>query len=64
MLAFAALVAAVGLKLTPVEFFPIEDRNFFIVQTLAQEGATFDWMDARMKEVEEMLMPLVPERRT
>jgi multidrug efflux pump len=64
MLAFAALVGGVGLKLTPVEFFPIEDRNFFIVQTLAQEGATFDWMDARMREVEEMLMPLVPERRT
>jgi multidrug efflux pump len=64
MLAFAALMGGVGLELTPVEFFPIEDRNFFIVQTLAQEGATFDWMDARMKEVEEMLMPLVPERRT
>ena len=64
MLGVAGVVGGAGLKLTPVEFFPIEDRNFFIVQTLAQEGATFDWMDARMKEVEELLMPLVPERRT
>ncbi len=63
MLGVSALIGGAGLKLTPVEFFPIEDRNFFIVQTLAQEGATFDWMNARMKEVEEMLMPLVPERR-
>jgi multidrug efflux pump len=64
ILGVAALIGGAGVKLTPVEFFPIEDRNFFIVQTLAQEGATFDWMDARMKEVEDMLMPLVPERRT
>ena len=31
--------------------------------TQATEGTSFTWMDARMREVEQELMPLVPERR-
>jgi multidrug efflux pump len=60
----AALVAVVaGYQGLPREFFPTEDRNIFMVRTQAQEGTSFAWMDARMKEVEQELMPLVPERQ-
>jgi multidrug efflux pump len=52
-----------GFRWTPREFFPTEDRNMFIIRTVAQEGTSFPWMDARMREVEQSLMPLVPERR-
>ncbi len=52
-----------GFSTVPREFFPTEDRNIFMIRTLAQEGASFAWMDARMREVEAILMPLVPERR-
>ena len=57
------LVGASGFYSLPREFFPTEDRNIFLIRTQAQEGASFPWMDARMKEVETALMPLVPERR-
>ncbi len=59
----ALAAGALGYRKLPTEFFPTEDRNMFIVRAEAQEGTTYDWMDARMREVEEMLMPMVPERR-
>jgi len=52
-----------GFQFLPREFFPTEDRNMFILRLQAQEGTSFAWMDARVREVEQELMPLVPERR-
>ncbi|MDP2310972.1 MAG: efflux RND transporter permease subunit [Pseudomonadota bacterium] len=63
MLVGAVAVGGYGLSTTPREFFPIEDRGMFQVRTEAPEGTTFEWMDARMREVEATLAPLVPERR-
>ncbi len=54
---------ALGFNFLPREFFPTEDRNIFMIRTMAPEGASFAWMDARMKEVEQQVMPLVPERQ-
>lgn len=51
-----------GFTTLPTEFFPLEDRNVFMVRTLAPEGASFRWMDARMGELEPELMEAVPER--
>lgn len=62
-LALALAAVWLGFNKLPREFFPTEDRNFMAVRTQAQEGASFAWMDARMREVEAMLQPLVPERR-
>lgn len=59
----ASAAGVLGFRALPTEFFPTEDRNMFIVRTEAAEGTTYDWMDARMQEVEQMLMPMVPERR-
>jgi multidrug efflux pump len=59
----ALVGVAVGFTSLPREFFPTEDRNIFMVRTQAQEGTSFAWMDARMREVEAQLQPLVPERR-
>ncbi len=62
----AALVTLVigGLSYTqvPREFFPIEDRNLLLVRTLAPEGTSFAYMNARMAELEPALMAAVPER--
>lgn len=63
VLLLAAAVGVGGWMKLPTEFFPLEDRNNFILRTEAQEGATFEWMDARMREVEAQVIPLVPERR-
>jgi multidrug efflux pump len=62
LLAGAVAVGAYGLDATPREFFPTEDRNMFTIRTEAPEGTTFEWMDARMREVEAQIGPLVPER--
>ncbi|MFZ5479652.1 MAG: efflux RND transporter permease subunit [Myxococcota bacterium] len=63
VLAGALLTGVLGISTIPREFFPIEDRNSFIIRTEAQEGATFEFMDARTRELEALLIPLVPERR-
>ncbi len=60
----ALSVAAGGYALwsAPRDFFPVEDRNFFIVRATGPEGVGFPWMDARMAEVEQAILDLVPER--
>jgi len=63
VLLFAAGAGVGGFVTLPREFFPTEDRNIFMVRTQAQEGASFGWMNERMREVEQTLMPLVPERQ-
>lgn len=63
VLVVALLGVAAGFSYLPREFFPTEDRNIFMIRTVAPEGASFSWMDARMKEVEQQVMPLVPERQ-
>jgi multidrug efflux pump len=63
MLLGAVGIGGYGVSTIPQEFFPIEDRGMFNVRTEAPEGTTFEWMDARMAEFEEILGPLVPERR-
>ena len=63
--AVTAITLAIGglsYRNVPREFFPIEDRNLILVRTLAAEGTAFDYMDARMKELEPELMAAVPER--
>ncbi|HMV68256.1 MAG TPA: efflux RND transporter permease subunit, partial [Myxococcota bacterium] len=66
-LAFAALAGSIGaggwaLWTAPREFFPTEDRNFFMVRATGPEGVGFAWMDARVRELEPELMDAVPER--
>ncbi len=63
ILVVAVLGLVLGANGLAREFFPIEDRNMFILRTVAPEGTSFAWTDARMREVEELLTPLVPERR-
>ncbi len=63
VLAGAMITGVLGLQTVPREFFPIEDRSNFFVRADAQEGATFAYTDARMRELEALLLPLVPERR-
>lgn len=63
MIAVALIGVLLGFARLPREFFPTEDRNMFMVRTSAPEGTSFAWMNARMREVEAELMPLVPERR-
>jgi multidrug efflux pump len=62
-----AAVAAIGLsvflfRLLPSELVPIEDRGIGFGIVIAPEGATLDYTDKYMKEVEGRLLPL-PERR-
>jgi multidrug efflux pump len=61
-------VAAVALivvlfRLLPSELVPIEDRGVAFGIVIAPEGATLDYTDRYMKEVEARLLPL-PERRS
>ncbi len=60
-------VAAIGLsvflfRLLPSELVPIEDRGIGFGIVIAPEGATLDYTDRYMREVESTLLPL-PERR-
>jgi multidrug efflux pump len=59
----ALLGGAIGWSWLPREFFPIEDRNVFMVLVQAPEGSGFSWMNARMHELEPDLMNAVPERK-
>jgi hypothetical protein len=57
------LGGALGFWSLPREFFPTEDRNVFFLRTVAPEGTSFPYMDARMAELEQELMAAVPERK-
>ena len=48
-------------RLLPREFVPVEDRNIAFGIVLAPEGATLDYTDHYMRQVEARLLPL-PER--
>lgn len=43
----------------PQEYVPKEDRGVFFIMVKAPEGATFDYMQSYMTEMERRLMPLV-----
>jgi multidrug efflux pump len=62
VLALALLAGLIGYQSLPREFFPIEDRNSFMIRVLAPEGTSFPYMNARMSELEPDLMAAVPER--
>ncbi len=51
-----------ALNSTPRDFFPIEDRNFFLIRLTGPEGVSFPWMDARVAEGEAVIMDAIPER--
>ena len=62
--AVAAVVLSVVLfRLLPSELVPIEDRGVAFGIVIAPEGATLDYTDKYMREVESRLLPL-PERRS
>ncbi|WP_319381128.1 efflux RND transporter permease subunit [Thiomicrorhabdus sp.] len=46
-------------KETPQEYLPKEDRGAFFISIKGPEGASFDYMQTYLNEVEERLMPLV-----
>ncbi|MDX1795399.1 MAG: efflux RND transporter permease subunit, partial [Hydrogenovibrio sp.] len=46
-------------KHLPQEYVPKEDRGVFFVMVKGPEGATFDYMQSYMAEIEKRLMPLV-----
>ncbi|RCU50978.1 MULTISPECIES: efflux RND transporter permease subunit [Corallincola] len=60
VLILAALISCAWLlKQVPGEFTPKEDRGAFFIVVSAPEGATFDYSQSYMDEVERRLMPLV-----
>ncbi|WP_373018616.1 efflux RND transporter permease subunit [Thiomicrorhabdus sp.] len=61
VLAFAAVIAATVFyaQKVPHEYVPKEDRGVFYVTVKGPEGATFEYMQSYMNEIEERLMPLV-----
>jgi multidrug efflux pump len=65
LLLFAAVIAAcIALTLTmKQELSPLEDRGFFLSLILAPEGASMDYTDANVREVERIYAD-VPELRT
>ena len=64
IVAVAITVGAGGWALwsIPRDFFPTEDRNFFMVRLTGPEGVAFSWMDARVRELEPALLEAIPER--
>jgi multidrug efflux pump len=46
----------------PADFFPNEDRSFFIIRLAGPEGASFEWTDARVRELEPDVIAAIPER--
>ncbi|MBD3820713.1 MAG: efflux RND transporter permease subunit [Thiotrichales bacterium] len=62
MLSILAVLSASMLyfgKDVPKEYVPKEDRGVFFVMVKGPEGATFDYMQSYMAEIEKRLMPLV-----
>jgi len=60
---FAIAVSVVIFKILPSELVPIEDRGIAFGIVIAPEGATLDYTDKYMREVENRLLAL-PERRS
>lgn len=60
--AAAVILSVVIFKFMPSELVPVEDRGIGFGIVLAPEGATLDYTDKYMKEVEKRLLAL-PERR-
>ena len=58
----AVVLSVVIFKFMPSELVPVEDRGIGFGIVLAPEGATLDYTDKYMKEVEKRLLAL-PERR-
>ncbi len=66
-LAFIIIGVAVGLiyllgVTLPSELAPLEDRGEFRLQAQAQEGATFEYMDKYVTEINDFISEEVPER--
>src|SRR5467141_3232172 len=57
----AVLASVVLFRMLPSELVPIEDRGYAFGVVIAPEGATLDYTDKYMREVEKRLLPL-PER--
>jgi multidrug efflux pump len=54
------LLACFGLaKIIPSEYAPKEDRGSFFIMVNGPEGATYDYMEEYMEEIEKRLMPYV-----
>jgi multidrug efflux pump len=51
----ATAVAAVLLRVLPMELAPTEDRGFLIVGLNGPEGASLDYMDRQLRQVEEIV---------
>jgi multidrug efflux pump len=65
-LAIPILLATFGLSYwlaarTPSELAPLEDRSAFRVQATGPEGASYEYMDAYMQQLEELVTREVPE---
>ncbi|MGC9386948.1 MAG: efflux RND transporter permease subunit [Hydrogenovibrio sp.] len=60
-LVFLAVLAALVhyAQKVPQEYVPKEDRGVFFVMVKGPEGATFDYMQSYMAEIEKRLLPLV-----
>jgi multidrug efflux pump len=63
------MVVSVGLiylfgSIVPAELAPLEDRSEFRFQATATEGATFEYMDAYVEEMEDFINEEVPEELT
>lgn len=61
LVVFALLIVSVALifKQIPSEYAPKEDRGAFFIMVNGPEGATFDYMEEYMDEIERRLMPYV-----
>ncbi len=65
-IALGAMIALVGMAAwlfneIPSEYAPFEDRGTFFVTVEGPEGATFDYMQDYMNEIEARMMPLVEQ---
>lgn len=58
----AIALSVVLLRFIPTELVPVEDRGIAFGIVIAPEGATLEYTDRYMREVEAILLPL-PERR-
>ncbi|MDG6774195.1 efflux RND transporter permease subunit [Thiomicrorhabdus sp. ZW0627] len=61
VLIFVGVVVATAFfaQKVPQEYVPKEDRGVFYVMVKGPEGATFEYMQSYMNEIEERMMPLV-----
>lgn len=57
----AGLIYFIGASL-PSELAPMEDRGQFRIQVQGPEGATFEYMDRNMVELDELVREQIPER--